>query len=183
MSHPYVCPAEYSGSLDSFLRRMLHKPGRILSPYVKEGMTVFDIGCGPGYFTVELSRLVGPDGKVVAADLQQAMLDKMMEKVSSIGTAGNIEPHKCLNDSIGLNRKADFILLFWMVHEVPDKVKFLTEIKTMLNPGGRVFISEPKIHVRRKDFEEMTKILLSLGFTIHEQPSVAISRSLLAGLD
>ncbi|MBK7711908.1 MAG: methyltransferase domain-containing protein [Bacteroidales bacterium] len=85
MSTPYVCPATYSGSLDNFLRRLMHKPAKILSPFIKEGMTVLDMGCGPGFFTAELARLVGEKGKVIAADLQQEMLDKMILKVSSLG--------------------------------------------------------------------------------------------------
>ena len=48
----------YSGSLDNFLRRLTHKPQKILSPFIREGMTVLDMGCGPGFFTAELARLV-----------------------------------------------------------------------------------------------------------------------------
>ncbi|MBK9392138.1 MAG: methyltransferase domain-containing protein [Bacteroidetes bacterium] len=80
MSTPYVCPATYAGSLDNFLRRMMHKPEKILSPFLKEGMTALDMGCGPGFFTVDLARLVGDGGRVIAADLQQEMLDKMFRK-------------------------------------------------------------------------------------------------------
>jgi ubiquinone/menaquinone biosynthesis C-methylase UbiE len=183
MAQPYVCPATYSGSLDNFLRRMLHKPSKILSPYVKEGMTAFDIGCGPGYFTAELARLAGSTGKVVAADLQQAMLDKMFAKVSASGLSDRVIQHKCLSDSTGISLKADFILLFWMVHEVPDKLRFLTEIKSLLNKGGRVLISEPKIHVTGKDYKEMISTMGTLGFKIYDKPSVAISRTVIAGTD
>jgi len=183
MSQPYVCPSTYSGGLDNFLRRMLHKPSKILSPYVNEGMTVFDIGCGPGYFTVELARLAGQTGKVVAADLQQAMLAKMQTKVSSAGLANRVEAHLCLPETIGIQKKADFILLFWMVHEVPDKLRFLAEVKSLLNTGGRVLICEPKIHVTGKEFAEMTSIMSSLGFKIYDGPSVAISRAIIAGAD
>jgi len=53
---PYVCPAEFAGSLDNSFRRWLHNPQKILKPYIKEGMTVLDLGCGPGVFTVLLSK-------------------------------------------------------------------------------------------------------------------------------
>jgi 2-polyprenyl-3-methyl-5-hydroxy-6-metoxy-1,4-benzoquinol methylase len=54
----YVCPAELAGTLDNTLRRFVHKPGRILEPYIRERMTVLDLGCGPGYFTTGIARPV-----------------------------------------------------------------------------------------------------------------------------
>lgn len=179
MSTPYVCPATFSGSLDNFLRRLIHKPEKILKPFVRKGMTVLDMGCGPGYFTVELARLVGEEGKVLAADLQQEMLDKMIRKVSSYGLEKRVEAHKCQSETTGINEKADFILTFWMAHEVPDQRSFFEELKSFLNPGGRLLVVEPKIHVTRKSFEAMITRLESAGLHIISKPDIAISRSLL----
>ena len=80
-----MCPAEFACSLDNFLRKAVHNPRKILEPYIRKKMTVLDIGCGPGYFTTELARLVVEEGIIIAADLQQGML----EKVISIGCLGN----------------------------------------------------------------------------------------------
>ena len=179
MSTPYVCPATFSGSLDNFLRRMLHKPLKILRPYIKEGMTVLDMGCGPGFFTDELARLVGEKGKVIAADLQQEMLDKMIHKVSSFGLEKRVLPHKCQSESTGIANKADFILIFWMVHEVPDQQKFIEEMKSLLNPGGKILIAEPIIHVTGRAFSEMVARIESAGLQIIDRPEIAFSRSLL----
>ncbi len=63
-----VCPVELAHSLDSRVRRWLQNPQKILSPFVSEGMTALDVGCGPGFFSIELARLVGPEGKVIAWD-------------------------------------------------------------------------------------------------------------------
>jgi len=179
MSTPYVCPATYSGSLDNFLRRMMHKPEKILSPFIKEGMTALDMGCGPGYFTVELARLVGDRGKVIAADLQQEMLDKMFRKASSYGLEKRIEPHKCQSERTGIEKKVDFILTFWMVHEVPDQQKFFEELRSLLNPGGKFLIVEPIIHVTKRSFSEMIARLENAGLQIIARPEIAFSRSLL----
>ena len=54
-----VCPWWFAYTFDNPLRRLLHNPRKILGPYVKEGDTAVDIGCGMGPFTVELARLVG----------------------------------------------------------------------------------------------------------------------------
>ncbi|MCX6138897.1 MAG: methyltransferase domain-containing protein, partial [Ignavibacteriales bacterium] len=69
-----VCPVEYANSLDSKIRKWLQNPKKILAPYVQEGMTVLDIGCGPGFFSIEMAKMVGKTGKVISADLQEGML-------------------------------------------------------------------------------------------------------------
>jgi 23S rRNA U2552 (ribose-2'-O)-methylase RlmE/FtsJ len=112
---PYVCPAEYAGSLDNSIRRLVHKPHRILEGHVSRGMTVLDLGCGPGYFTIELARLVGKEGKVIAADLQQGMLDKVAGKIRATDLETRIVLHKCQDRRIGISQKVDFVLAFWMV--------------------------------------------------------------------
>jgi len=181
MKEPYVCPSTYSGSLDNFFRRMIHKPEKILSPYIKEGMAVLDMGCGPGYFTAALAGLVGGSGIVTAADLQQGMLDKMLQKVNSLGLGKRVEAHKCLQESTRIVKKYDFILTFWMVHEVPDQLSFLREMKSLLNPGGRIMIVEPKIHVTGREFSGMLLRLESAGLQVVARPEVVISRCVVAG--
>lgn len=69
-----VCPVERAGSLDNIFRRWLQNPWKILRPYIKEGMTVLDFGCGPGYFTIAMAQMVGTSGWVIAVDLQEGML-------------------------------------------------------------------------------------------------------------
>ena len=54
-----VCPVELAGGLDSRIRRLVHKPEKILKPYLVKGMTALDLGCGPGFFTLEIAKLVG----------------------------------------------------------------------------------------------------------------------------
>jgi ubiquinone/menaquinone biosynthesis C-methylase UbiE len=113
---PYVCPAEFAYSLDNLFRRLVHKSRKILEPYIREGMTVLDLGCGPGYFTADLARLAGEGGRVIAADLQQGMLEKMVTKIRETGLEKRIEAHLCQRDRIGIQGKVDFVLAFWMVH-------------------------------------------------------------------
>jgi ubiquinone/menaquinone biosynthesis C-methylase UbiE len=69
-----VCPVERAGWLTNPVRRWFQNPERILKDYVKEGMTVLDIGCGPGFFSVAMATMVGETGKVIAADIQDGML-------------------------------------------------------------------------------------------------------------
>jgi ubiquinone/menaquinone biosynthesis C-methylase UbiE len=174
-----VCPAELSGSLDNSLRKLFHNPVKILKSYIEKGMTVLDLGCGPGFFSVEIAKMVTETGKVIAADLQQKMLEKLSRKIKGTESEKVIELHKCDEDKTGVSEKADFILAFWMIHEVPDKQKLFSELKSLLKPAGKLFIIEPKFHVSGREFEEMLKILRNTGYEIAERPRVSISRAVL----
>lgn len=176
---PYVCPAEFAGSLDNSIRRLIHKPRKILEAYIRKEMTVLDLGCGPGYFTIELAKLVGDGGKVIAADLQQRMLDKVRVKIRGTDLEQIVEIHKCQDDKIGITQNVDFILAFWMVHEVPDQDRLFRELKSFLKPDGNLYIIEPKFHVSLKSFESMIALAEHIGFKIIERPKVIFSRAIL----
>jgi len=176
---PYVCPAEFAGTLDNSIRRLIHNPRKILTPYITRGMTVIDLGCGPGYFTIGLAKLVGEEGKVIAADLQQGMLDKVVRKIGGTDLEQRIEIHKCQDDRIGVSEKVDFVLAFWMVHEVPDQQSMFEELISILKPGGRICIIEPKFHVTEKSFSRMIVLSETAGFKIIERPKVCLSRAVL----
>ena len=89
--------------------------------------------------------------------------------------------HLCQKDRIGISQKADFVLAFWMVHEVPDQKRLFVELKELLSPGGRIMVIEPNIHVTAREFTEMITHIESAGLKIIERPKVALSRSLLLG--
>ena len=79
-----VCPVSLAGGLDSGIRKLLQNPGRILNAHVREGMTVLDLGCGPGFFSVEMARRVGESGSVIAVDLQEGMLERLRKKLEEV---------------------------------------------------------------------------------------------------
>ena len=174
-----VCPVELSNSLDNKLRRWLQNPTKILKPYLKEGMTVLDVGCGPGFFTVPIAELVGRKGKVIAADLQDGMLQKLSAKIKGTELEERIVFHKCEADNIGIKNRVDFIFAFYMVHEVPDKAGFLKELKSLLNINGLFFIVEPKFHVSKSAFNKMVKFAESIGLKCVEELGIFFSRSVL----
>jgi ubiquinone/menaquinone biosynthesis C-methylase UbiE len=140
---------------------------------------VLDLGCGPGFFTTELAKLVGEKGRVIAADLQQGMLDKVNGKIRGTDLQQRVVIHKCQEDKIGISQKVDFVLAFWMIHEVPDQDRLFRELKSVLKPGGKIYIAEPKFHVSLKSFETMIARIKNAGFETTERPKVVFSRTVL----
>ena len=179
---PYVCPTELACSLDNLFRRGVHNPRKLLEPFVSKNMTVLDLGCGPGYFTTELARLVGEEGRLIAADLQQGMLDKVIIKIRGTDLERRVKIHKCQENKIGVSEKVDFVLAFWMVHEVPDPQRLFGELKSILNPNGRIWIIEPKIHVKKRSFKKMTTHCELAGFEIIDRPKVCLSRTVILSM-
>lgn len=171
-----VCPVERANSLDSRMRRWLQNPTTILAPYVKSGMTVLDVGCGPGFFSVELAKMVGESGKVIAADLQEGMLGKLSKRLAGTGLAGRVRLVKCDADSIHVSEGVDFILTFYMVHEVPDKDLFFRQLGSILREDGQFLIVEPKLfHVSKRGFESTLKVAESNGFERYPGPRLFAS--------
>jgi ubiquinone/menaquinone biosynthesis C-methylase UbiE len=177
--HNIVCPPELAGSLDNSFRRIFQDPAKILQPYITEGIKVLDLGCGPGYFTTEIAKMLNGSGKVIAADLQKGMLDKVRKKIKGTPLEQRIELHKCEKNTIGISEAVDFILCFYMVHEVPDQNNLFMELKSILKPGGKIYIIEPKFHVSKKAFNEMIITLNTVGFDVVESPWVFFSRTAL----
>lgn len=174
----HICPVEKAGGLDTKFRRWMQNPFKLLKPYVEKGMTVLDVGCGPGFFSIAMSEMVGPSGKVVAADLQDGMLDIIRNKIKNTELENIIHLHECEKDKIGYTDQVDFILAFYVVHEIPDKVAFFNELFSILKPGGQILIVEPKLfHVSKKEFRYTISFAEEAGFRLMDTLKIRLSRS------
>jgi ubiquinone/menaquinone biosynthesis C-methylase UbiE len=174
----HTCPAFISFILDNKIRKRLHDPNKVFSSYLNYGDTGIDLGCGPNFFTIPMSKIVGNKGRIIAVDLQQKMLDKMLLNASMSGIHQNIIPIQCSQTDINVNQKADFALVFWMLHELGNKSSLLQQLYSILKPGGYILISEPKLHTSKKYFSEIKNMALGIGFKIHSEPAIIISRSI-----
>jgi ubiquinone/menaquinone biosynthesis C-methylase UbiE len=173
-----VCPVELAGSLDNKIRKWFQNPQKILAPFIKEGMKVLDIGCGPGFFSIELAKMVGKNGKVFSVDLQEGMLQKIRNKIHGTELEERIKLIKSEEDKINVPEKVDFILAFYMVHEVPDKNKLFIDLINVLDDKGQFLLVEPKLfHVSKKEFSATLKMAVNAGFKINKGPKLIFSFS------
>lgn len=167
-----VCPWWVAYLFDNPLRRKIHPPEEILSPYVKKGMTVLDLGCGFGHFALGMAGLVGESGTVIAADIQEKMLCKVRKRAKKSGVGNIIVPVRRGEKKLAETESLDFVLASNSLHETEDKAGTLEEIFWLLRPGGRFLLMEPSMHLKEKDFEAETRLAEKAGFKPIEPPFI-----------
>ncbi len=172
-----ICPWWFAYTFDNPLRYLFHNPEKMLGSYVSKGMTVLDVGCGMGFFSIGLAKLVGDKGCVIAVDVQPKMLGGMQKRSEKEGVSNIIRLHKSEPNRLGVDTPVDFILAFWMVHEVSNPKLFFHQIRACLKSNGRILIAEPKFHVSSKRFQEIVDLAQESGLDFCETPSIKFSRS------
>lgn len=109
---------------------------------VKPGMTVADVGAGSGYFTVRLSRRVGPTGKVLAEDIQPEML-RILKKRLDRENFTNIETVLGTETDPKLPAgQLDLILMVDVYHEFSQPQRMLRKVRESLKDDGRLVLLE-----------------------------------------
>ena len=152
-----TCPWWVGYFLTSPIRKWLEveDPEAFLRSYIKPGMTVFEPGPGMGFFTLPAAKLVGPSGRVIAADIQPQMLNALRNRAAKTDLLSRIETRLVSPNSLGaddLEGKVDFVLAWAMVHELPSPDNFFAEVSATLKPCGVLLFAEPHGHVDAAHF-------------------------------
>lgn len=175
MNKRHICPWWLAYTFETPFRKFQTPPDMVLKPYLKEGMTFVDFGCGMGYFSVKGAQIVGETGKVISVDVQTEMLERLEKNAIKAGVKDIITPHLAQTDNINLNIKADFALAMWMVHETPDFKNFFTQAKEILNEGSNFLVVEPYFHVKKETIEKEIEAAKSTGFQFEGYKKIGLS--------
>lgn len=142
----------------------------LLEAGLKEGDIFADIGAGPGFFSIPAANIVGMAGIVFAVDTQKEMLLYLRDFRNP---PQNIVLLLSEEDTMPIaDRDADFTLLAYMLHEVEDRDKFLSEIMRIMRPGGTLLVIEWKKQKEEKgppeeerlSHDEVAGLLEKAGF-------------------
>jgi ubiquinone/menaquinone biosynthesis C-methylase UbiE len=167
------CPPWIGYLLISPLRRLIQDPHKLLAPHVTAGMTVVEPGPGMGFFTLELARLAGPSGRVIAIDIEPKMLAKLEQRARKAGVAENIVLRQPKGESLNVDDLAntvDFVPAIAVVHELPNRALFFQEMYGALRGGGKLLLLEPPGHVKRPLWEKTLASAYDAGFQRDSDP-------------
>jgi ubiquinone/menaquinone biosynthesis C-methylase UbiE len=147
---------------DNPFRRLFGRPQKLVRSYVANGQVVADLGCGPGFYTLTLADLVGPEGKVYAVDSDEKVIRTVKKKADEFGCC-NIEAHTSSASDLSFIKDAsvDFILAHGLLcsmapHQHESAVK---EMRRVLKPSGRAYLSAARGFYSYMSQEEWEKIL------------------------
>ena len=109
---------------------------------LQPGMKILDVGCGPGRLTIPIAEKIGPQGEVVAIDIQPGMLHRVQEKAQ----AANLNNIQFLQVGVGEGKlernQFDWALLVTVLGEIPDREVVLKEIFAAIKLGGILSVTE-----------------------------------------
>ncbi len=143
----------------------------ILEP--RPGQKILDIATGTGAISIACAQAVKPDGRVIAIDLSQAMLDKALQNANRIGL-DNVDQFQMDADSLEFRENYfDHSVCSFGLFFLPDMQKSLEEWKRVTKPGGKVVFTS----FSETSFDPMAKLFIeqleSLGVELNNPPFAA----------
>lgn len=164
--HNLPCPAwlGWLVEFDSPLFRN-HRAGAIIEKLdLQPGMRVLDAGCGPGRLTIPLAQRVGPNGEVVAIDLQTRMLERARSK-ARLARLSNVSFQQAkLGTGELKGGQFDRAVLVCVLGEIPNRDAALRELFQALRPGGVLSITEVIVDPHFQGRDTVRKLTSSAGF-------------------
>jgi len=139
--HRFDNPEEWAKTFDDPLRDDWQQPDRVIDALdIQPGMTVADIGAGTGYFNPHLAAAVGPEGTVIAIDIEPKMVEYMTERAVRDGTP-QVKPRVTTPDDPGLAAgEVDRVLIVDTYHHIAQRPAYFTRLAEAMKPGGKLVV-------------------------------------------
>lgn len=139
--HSVPCPWSLAWLVNNPVRRRYMRP--VLDRVgIRPGERVLELGPGPGTFTLDAARRVGPAGRIIAVDIQPQMIAQVERRVREAGLT-NVETHVASAYELPLeDASVDRAFLVTVLPEIPDQGRALAELHRVLKPGGVLSITE-----------------------------------------
>ena len=135
------CPASLAWLVDNPIRRR-YVPLILDQVGIRPGERVLELGPGPGAFTVEAALRVGPEGKLIAVDIQPQMIAQVEQRVRQAGLS-NVETHVADAHDLPLeDGSVKRAFLVTVLPEIPDQARALAELYRVIRPDGLLSITE-----------------------------------------
>ncbi|HXG18994.1 MAG TPA: methyltransferase domain-containing protein [Methylomirabilota bacterium] len=172
-------PMSYHGAgwLERPDRDLTQQPEKVLDTLnIQPGSTVADIGAGTGYFSVRLAKRVGPQGRVLATDIQPQMLALLKDNMRAEGLH-NIELILCTPTDAKLPENAlDLALMVDVYHELEYPEETMLQVRRALKSDGRLVLVEyrgedPTVPVKPEHKTTLAQLrteIEPLGFRVKE---------------
>jgi len=109
---------------------------------VVKGSTVGDVGAGSGFMSLRLARLVGPQGRVYAVDVQPGMLQLLQQNAAKAKVANVVPVLGGIDDPKLPAGELDLIIMVDVYHEFSQPQRMLQRMHEALKPGGRLALFE-----------------------------------------
>jgi len=141
------------------------------------GMTVVDLGAGTGYFVPHLAEAVGPEGRVLALDVEPNMVRHMRARFEAAGLE-NVSARVVPPDRPGLEAgSVDRILIVDTWHHISQRERYAALLRESLRPGGAVYVVDfttdsphgPPVEMRL-DAEQVSAELFAAGLEVEVLP-------------
>jgi ubiquinone/menaquinone biosynthesis C-methylase UbiE len=156
-------------------RFLFQRPRRILKGYVKPRNTVLDAGCGTGYFSLAMARMVGEEGTVVCVDTKAERIESLRQRAKAVGLSKCIETRTCKDRGLeiaDLDGKIDFALAVYVVHHAADPLRLMEEIYKALKPEGLFYVIEPRHHASLEERRITEAAGQEAGFSVSHHPKL-----------
>ena len=150
---------------DNPLLPIFKNPYKLLSTAgLKSGQKVLEVGCGPGFFTLPASEIVGKEGIIYAVDIHPMAIERVKEKIESRGIK-NVKPILTNASSTGLpERSVDLAFVFGLRYIAGGLENLISEMYRILKPGALLSFEK----TRGSDVSLIDEVE-SKGFTLSER--------------